>query len=155
MKLTACPEKIRSLRNQMAEDLPSHINRLIARLIDGKWMCQGISNIPITKNKKCDYVVLGSLFAGMIYVRGSQATELRIRSDESVADLLVSIKRVLSYVSCYEKHPDCNPADRLIEAMRRTIEDTDTSLSAAAKESMRERRRRTALDSFTSRADQG
>ncbi|KAF6810824.1 nuclear pore protein-like protein [Colletotrichum plurivorum] len=149
------PEKIRSLRNQMAEDLPSHINRLIARLIDGKWMCQGISNIPITKNKKCDYVVLGSLFAGMIYVRGSQATELRIRTEESVADMLVSIKRVLSCVSCYEKHPDCNPADRLAEAMRRTIEETDTSLTTAAKESMRERRRRIGIDAFTSREDDG
>ncbi|KAF6804855.1 nuclear pore protein-like protein [Colletotrichum sojae] len=151
----AISEKIRSLRNQMAKDLPSHINRLIARLIDGKWMCEGISNIPITKNKKCDYVVLGSLFAGMIYVRGSQATELRIRRDESVADMLVSIKRVLSYVSCYEKHPDCNPADRLAEAMRRTIEDTDTSLTATAKESMRERQRRIGIDTFTSREDDG
>ncbi|TEA17712.1 hypothetical protein C8034_v010064 [Colletotrichum sidae] len=138
-------ENIRSLRSQLATELPSHINRLITRLIDGKWMCAGISDIPITKNKKCDYVVLGSLFAGMIYVRGTQATELHIRPGESIADLLKSIKRVLSYVSCYEKHTECNPADRVAEAMKETIEDLDTSLCASMVQRMRLQRQKTGL----------
>ncbi|KAL0936319.1 nuclear pore protein-like protein [Colletotrichum truncatum] len=139
-------DNIRSLRSQLASDMPSHINKLITRLIDGKWMCVGISDIPITKNKRCDYVVLGSLFAGMIYVRGSKATELEIRKDESIADLHKSVKQVLSHVSCYEKHSECNPAERIAMAMKDTIEELDTTLSASIVQRMREQRIKAGLE---------
>ncbi|KAF0330627.1 nuclear pore protein-like protein [Colletotrichum asianum] len=148
-------ENIRLMRNQLASELPAHINQLIKRLIEGKWMCAGISDIPITKNKKCDYVVLGSLFAGLIYVRGSKATELQMRQDESIADLLKSVKRVLSYVSCYEKHTECNPAEKIADAMKETVEDLDTSLSVGILERMREQRQKAGLEAQTSEEDKG
>ncbi|KAF9876612.1 nuclear pore protein-like protein [Colletotrichum karsti] len=121
----------------------------------GSPIIAGISDIPITKNKKCDYVVLGSLFAGMIYVRGSKATELEIRSDESITDLLKSVKRVLSYVSCYEKHTSCNPAERISEAMRETVDDLDTSLSMGIIQRMREQRRKAGLEATTTGETEG
>ncbi|OHE93824.1 hypothetical protein CORC01_10845 [Colletotrichum orchidophilum] len=137
------PEAIRTLRSQLATELPSHLNGVINRLIDGTWLCAGISGIPVTRNKKCDYIVLGSVFAGLIYVRGTRMTEMVIRVDESVMDLLKSLKRVLSYVTCYEKHPECNPAERIADAMKKTIDDMGTPLSSDCVQRMREQRQKT------------
>ncbi|KXH34832.1 hypothetical protein CSAL01_00413 [Colletotrichum salicis] len=137
------PETIRSMHNQLSTELPSHLNGVIDRLIDGKWLCAGISGIPVTRNKKCDYVVLGSVLAGLIYIRGTRATEVTIRADESVMDLLKSLKRVLSYVTCYEKHPECNPAEQISEAMKKTIDAMDIPLSSDCVQRMRERRQET------------
>lgn len=130
----------------MALDLPSHLNSLVSRLIDGKWLCVGISDIPITRDKKCDYVVLGSVFAGLVYVRGARTTEVAIGPGESVMDLLKSLKRVLSYVMCYEKHPECNPAERIADAMRKTIDEMDLPLSTGCIQRMREQRQRFGLE---------
>ncbi|CCF32153.1 hypothetical protein CH063_04592 [Colletotrichum higginsianum] len=139
-------ESIRTLRNQLALDLPSHLNSLVSRLIDGKWLCVGISDIPITRDKKCDYVVLGSVFAGLVYVRGARTTEVAIGPGESVMDLLKSLKRVLSYVMCYEKHPECNPAERIADAMRKTVDEMDLPLSTECIQRMREQRQRFGLE---------
>ncbi|KAK1477020.1 hypothetical protein CTAM01_15236 [Colletotrichum tamarilloi] len=136
-------ETIRTLRSQLAAELPSHLNGVIDRLIDGKWLCAGISGIPVTRNKKCDYVVLGSLLAGLIYVRGTRATEVTIRADESIMDLLKSLKRVLSYVTCYEKHPECNPAEQISEAMKKTINEMEIPLSSDCVQRMKEQRQKT------------
>ncbi|KAI3534804.1 hypothetical protein CABS03_07868 [Colletotrichum abscissum] len=137
------PETIRTLRSQLAAELPSHLNGVIGRLIDGKWLCAGISGIPVTRNKKCDYVVLGSVLAGLIYVRGSRATEVTIRADESIMDLLKSLKRALSYATCYEKHPECNPAERISEAMKKTINEMEIPLSSDCVQRMKEQRQKT------------
>lgn len=109
----------------------------------GRWLCAGISGIPVTRNKKCDYVVLGSVLAGLIYVRGTRATEVTIRADESIVDLIKSLKRVLSYVTCYEKHPECNPAEQISEAMKKTIDGTNIPLSSECVQRMREQRQKT------------
>ncbi|KAK2010675.1 hypothetical protein LZ32DRAFT_588135 [Colletotrichum eremochloae] len=140
-------EIIRTKRSQLALDLPSHLNDLIGRLIDGKWLCVGISDIPVTRDKKCDYIVLGSVFAGLIYVRGTRATEVEIRSDESIMDLLKSLKRVLSYMTCYEKHLECNPAKRIVAAMMETIDKVDIPLNTDCTLRMREQRQKLGLES--------
>ncbi|OHW92596.1 hypothetical protein CSPAE12_08964 [Colletotrichum incanum] len=141
-------EKIRTLRSQIALDLPSHLNSLINELIDGKWLCVGISDIPITRDKKCDYVVLGSVFAGLIYVRGARTTEVEIRADESIMDLLKSLKRVLSYVTCYEKHPECNPAKQIADAMKKTVDEVDVPMSTECSRKMREQRQKLGLEVY-------
>ncbi|OLN97164.1 hypothetical protein CCHL11_02201 [Colletotrichum chlorophyti] len=142
----AISDCIRSLRNRLAMELPSHLNRLINQLIDGRWLCAGISGIPVTRDKKCDYIVLGSVFAGLIYVRGTRTTEIAISEGESVSDLLKSLKRVLSYMTCFEKHPDCNPAGRIAEAMRETIDEVDLSLNTDCLQRMRKQRRKIGLE---------
>ncbi|EFQ36409.1 hypothetical protein CGRA01v4_10458 [Colletotrichum graminicola] len=139
-------ETIRTKRSQLALDLPSHLNHLVDRLIEGKWLCVGISDIPVTRDKKCDYIVLGSVFAGLIYVRGSRATEVEIRSDESIMDLLKSLKRVLSYMTCYEKHLDCNPAERIVAAMMETVDGVDVPLNTDCTLRMREQRQKLGLE---------
>ncbi|WYZ42758.1 hypothetical protein EsH8_VI_000457 [Colletotrichum jinshuiense] len=139
-------ENIRSLRSRLSLDLTSHINDVINRLIDGKWLCAGISGIPVTRNKKCDYVVLGSIFAGLVYVRGSRTTEVEIRADESIMDLLKSLKRVLSYMTCYENHPVCNPAERIADAMKKSIDVRDLPLGTDCVQKMREQRQKTGID---------
>lgn len=126
--------------------MTSHINDVINRLIDGKWLCAGISGIPVTRNKKCDYVVLGSIFAGLVYVRGSRTTEVEIRADESIMDLLKSLKRVLSYMACYENHPVCNPAERIADAMKKSIDVRDLPLGTDCVQKMREQRQKTGID---------
>ncbi|KAK1569725.1 uncharacterized protein LY79DRAFT_653839 [Colletotrichum navitas] len=138
-------EIIRTKRSQLALDLPSHLNNLVDRLIEGKWLCVGISDIPVTRDKKCDYIVLGSVFAGLIYVRGTRATEVEIRSDESIMDLLKSLKRVLSYMTCYEKHLDCNPAERIVAAMMETVDSVDIPLNTDCTLRMREQRQKLGL----------
>ncbi|KAK1982104.1 hypothetical protein LZ30DRAFT_718259 [Colletotrichum cereale] len=140
-------ETIRAVRGQLALDLPSHLNSLVGRLIDGKWLCVGISDIPVTRDKKCDYVVLGSVFAGLIYVRGTRATEVEIRSDESIMDLLKSLKRVLSYMTCYEKHLECNHAERLVAAMMKTVDEVEIPLNLDCALRMREQRQKLGLES--------
>ncbi|KAK1997679.1 hypothetical protein LX36DRAFT_635758 [Colletotrichum falcatum] len=140
-------EIIRTTRSQLALDLTSHLNSLVGRLIEGKWLCVGISDIPITREKRCDYVVLGSVFAGLIYVRGTRATEVEIRSDESIMDLLKSLKRVLSYMTCYEKHLECNPAEKIVTAMMETVNEVDIPLNADCTLRMRERRQKLGLES--------
>ncbi|KAK2031976.1 hypothetical protein LX32DRAFT_556256 [Colletotrichum zoysiae] len=142
-------ETIRTKRSQLASDLPSHLNNLVGRLIDGKWLCVGISDIPVTRDKKCDYVVLGSVFAGLIYVRGTRATEVEIRSDESIMDLLKSLKRVLSYMTCYEKHLNCNPAGRIVAAMMETVDGVDIALNPDCTLRMSEQRQKLGLESIS------
>ncbi|KAJ0161816.1 hypothetical protein CTA2_5541 [Colletotrichum tanaceti] len=139
-------ESIRTLRNQLALDLPSHLNGLIGRLMEGKWLCVGIADIPITRDKKCDYVVLGSVFAGLAYVRGTRTAAVAIGPGESVTDLLKSLRRVLSYVTCYERHAECNPAEGIADAMRRTVDEMDLPLSTECIRRMREQRQKFGLE---------